>query len=253
MSTVNPEYIRYLQTTLPNTGAVDGIAGTLTMAAIDRVGLVPLHWSKKRRIVGTIQALASVQGIEATLDGYDGPQTQYAFLQITAKDPSDVRPDPTYKKGAYPPTDTKTLIEIYGPVGTNQVRLTCPYPLRLAWDLKHTIRSFSCHAKVRSSAEQAYALVLNHYGFEEIRRLGLDLWGGCLNVRKVRGGNRYSEHSWGIAIDTDPSHNQLRWDHTKARLAQPEYSAWHSTWESVGWVNLGKAKDMDWMHSRFNE
>ena len=45
----------------------------------------------------------------------------------------------------------------------------------------------------------------------EIHRLRLDVWGGCLNVRKMRGGTRNSMHSWGIALDYDPQNNQLKW------------------------------------------
>ena len=112
------------------------------------------------------------------------------------------------------------------------------------------VRSFSIHRLVRDSAANAMEGVLEYYGLEEVRRLGLDLFGGCLNVRKVRGANRLSTHSWGIAIDWDPAHNRLRWNSTKARLAKNAYKPWHGFWEENGWVNLGREKDFDWMHFR---
>ena len=87
-----------------------------------------------------------------------------------------------------------------------------------------------------------------HYGVSGLQSMGLDLWGGCLNVRKMRGGTKYSTHSWGIAMDWDPAHNQLRWDKNKALLAQPRYEMWWKFWEEEGWVSLGRARDYDWMH-----
>ena len=90
--------------------------------------------------------------------------------------------------------------------------------------------------------------VLSAYGENEIHRLGLDLFGGCLNVRKKRGGSQMSTHSWGIAVDYDPSHNKLRWGMDRARFAKPEYLEWWKIWESEGWVSLGRQRNFDWMH-----
>jgi hypothetical protein len=90
--------------------------------------------------------------------------------------------------------------------------------------------------------------VLSHYGEEKIKALGLDMFGGCLNVRKIRGGNRYSTHSWGISIDYNPAQNKLRWGKDKAQFAKPEYDMWWKCWEDEGWISLGRLKDYDWMH-----
>ena len=76
----------------------------------------------------------------------------------------------------------------------------------------------------------------------------LDLWGGCLNVRKMRGGSRYSMHSWGIAIDYDPGKNRLKWGRDRAAFAKPEYDTWWRLWEEEGWVSLGRTRNFDWMH-----
>jgi hypothetical protein len=58
-------------------------------------------------------------------------------------------------------------------------------------------------------------------------------------------------HSWGIAFDFDPDHNQLKWDHTRASFARPEYKKWLDLWEEEGAVSLGRARDYDWMHIQF--
>jgi hypothetical protein len=58
-------------------------------------------------------------------------------------------------------------------------------------------------------------------------------------------------HSWGIAFDFDPDRNQLKWDHTRASFARPEYEKWFYLWEEEGAVSLGRARDYDWMHIQF--
>ena len=93
--------------------------------------------------------------------------------------------------------------------------------------------------------------VLQAYGADLINDLGLDLFGGCFNHRKVRGGKRLSTHSWGIAIDWDPANNRLRWDHTRARFAGDAYADWLDIWAAYGFANLGRVRDYDWMHHRF--
>ena len=83
--------------------------------------------------------------------------------------------------------------------------------MRLAWNTRTKVARTSCHERIHDSAARIFDRVLDHYGPEEIRRLGLDLFGGCLNVRRMRGGSAWSMHSWGIAFDFDPANNRLKW------------------------------------------
>lgn len=64
----------------------------------------------------------------------------------------------------------------------------------------------------------------------------MDLFGGCLHVRKKRGGNTWSIHSWGAAIDLDPVHNKQNWTRVKATMPDKVID----TFEKEGWINLGK-------------
>lgn len=102
----------------------------------------------------------------------------------------------------------------------------------------------------QDGAEAAFARheLLSRAIKEGIRALGLDLFGGCLNVRAMRGGKALSMHSWGIAIDVDPEHNPLRWGRDKARMAGPDYAPFLDIWESEGWISLGRERNYDWMH-----
>jgi hypothetical protein len=64
----------------------------------------------------------------------------------------------------------------------------------------------------------------------------------------MRGGSRFSMHSWGIAIDFDPERNQLHAHAPEARLSHADAAPFWKAWEAEGWVSLGRAKNYDWMH-----
>jgi hypothetical protein len=204
--------------------------------------------------------MCQLEDIEAgPVDGYWGPQTEYAYSIykekiITGKTPEPWRDDEGI--GATPvantwPVQTQSELErYYGPVGTNQTSVVVPYPLKIAWKTEKIITKFSCHESIADPIVRVMTRVKDHYG-DKISALGLDLWGGCLNVRKMRGGSKWSTHSWGIAIDWDSARNPLRANHTRAHFARPEYNTWWKLWEEEGAVSLGRARDYDWMHVQF--
>lgn len=238
---------------------VDGIAGRKTEAALMAVSAIPNHWSKDRKMIGYIQHVCALEGINAgPVDGYWGPQTDYGFSQLkealkTGSAPQPWRDDEGIGArpvaGSWPVQTQSELERYYGPVGQNQTSVVVPYPLKIAWKLDRVITKFSCHEKVADSIVRVMTRAKDHYG-DDIETLGLDLWGGCLNVRKMRGGTKWSTHAWGIAIDWDPARNRLRWDHTRANFAKPVYDQWWKLWEEEGWVSLGKSRDYDWMHTQ---
>jgi hypothetical protein len=120
--------------------------------------------------------------------------------------------------------------------------------MRIAWNLRQKVNSTLCHEQVADSAARVFNRVLDHYGEVKIVDLHLDLFGGCYNKRPIRGGSRWSLHSWGIAFDFDPSRNRLRWGRDRAAFAKPEYKAWWQIWEEEGWLSLGRERNFDWMH-----
>jgi lysozyme family protein len=248
---------------------IDGIYGRSTRRAIQALLLSHgisdcIGWTLGRLLIAGQQAICHYDGIDAgEIDGIDGPQTQYARNVYAARKSGDnsVETWRDHDDGKPPRTDppAKAIVwpiqrdvrSIFGEVGQHQTKLVFPYPMRLAWDTATVVSSTSCHEKVHDAAERVLKRAFSEYGLEKIKDLRLDLFGGCLNVRKMRGGSAWSMHSWGIAFDFDPDRNQLRWDHTRASFATPEYKRWFELWEEEGAISLGRARDYDWMHVQF--
>ena len=147
---------------------------------------------------------------------------------------------------------TKELIAKYGkPNVTGKGYLETiilPYPMRLAWDPTTEVTKMSCHKLVKGKFLAIFTDIYATYGEEKIKELGIDLFGGCFNFRKMRGGSDWSRHSWGVAIDLDPERNLLKESHKTARFARPEYKPMIDIFYKHGFVSLGVEKDYDWMH-----
>jgi lysozyme family protein len=250
-------------------GDVDGDYGPLSQAAIQAFLLhqgeaAAAGWRGERLIIAGAQALCRLDKIDVGgIDGVIGPQTRYAFEVYAGRKAGDTSPekwrDPDENKPPNTPPPAQAanwprqggVPAYFGGLGQNQTKLKFPYPMRLAWSPSQTVNSTSCHSKVHDAARRVLARVLEHYGEAKIRDLRLDYFGGCLNVRKMRGGSAWSMHSWGIAFDFDPDRNQLKWDHTRAAFAKPAYKKWFELWEEEGAISLGRARDYDWMHVQF--
>jgi hypothetical protein len=128
------------------------------------------------------------------------------------------------------------------------VTIKLPYKMRLSWDIKTTVSKMSCHKDVATNFINVFNDLLEHYGYDEIVKLGIDLFGGCFNYRAMRGGNQYSKHSWGIAIDLDPLRNKLKETSKTARFARSEYKPMIDIFYKHGFISLGRERNFDWMH-----
>lgn len=153
--------------------------------------------------------------------------------------------------------NTQEVINKYGaPNETGKGYLTpikLPYPVRIAWDLNSSARSMSCHKLLTTNFLSVFSSLLKYYGYEELVRLGIDLYGGCFNYRKMRGGDSWSMHSWGIAIDLDPSRNLLKETSITARFARPEYKPMIDIFYANNFISLGVEKNYDWMHFQIKD
>ena len=140
---------------------------------------------------------------------------------------------------------------VFGEVGTGQVIIDLPYPMKLAWQPATVVNRMSCHSLIAPRMGGIFADILAILGEDGIAELGLDMYGGCLNVREKRGGGGQSMHSWGIAVDIDPSRNKLKWGDDKARLAQADADPFWRIVERHGAISLGRTQNYDWMHFQF--
>ncbi|MCK9401416.1 MAG: M15 family metallopeptidase [Bacteroidales bacterium] len=237
-------------------GEVDGVAGSGTESALNKITGLEKSWNISRKIHGFIQLLCQENGISpGDIDGYWGSQTEYALNQYLYLKENGQLPDPwrpeersPVNPNNWPVQYTAGFDAFYGPKGSSLVKLQLPYTHRLSWDLQTSVNSFSCHQKVHDSMKRVLTNVFNYYGPDKIRELRLDSWGGCYNERPIRGGTKWSMHSWGIAVDFDPGRNKLDWGRDKASFAQPVYNKWWQFWEDEGWVSLGRERNFDWMH-----
>lgn len=150
------------------------------------------------------------------------------------------------------------IISKYGKPGTGIVSMTLPYPMRIAWDLAHSVTHIQCHTLVVVRLTGVFTDLLAHYGLPELQRLNIDIFGGCFNMRAKRGTEKkavpeWSRHSWGIAIDLDPVRNGLKTPWRLAEFSKPEYAPMVEIFYKHGFFSLGKEKNYDGMHFETNE
>lgn len=143
------------------------------------------------------------------------------------------------------------IIAKYGKPGDpdNFTIITVPYPMRIAWDLSQTITRFQCHKLIATNLLNVFNDLLTHYGLVELQRLGIDLFGGCVNVRLMRGSKKkWSRHAWGLALDLNPAQNGLKTPWAKAQFSKPDYKPMIEIFYKHGFFSLGKEKNYDAMH-----
>jgi len=142
----------------------------------------------------------------------------------------------------------KDLTTFYGRRGTNQTAIILPFPMKLAWKKQQLITKMTLNKRCAESASRCFQRISEVYNEKARLELGIDIFSGSLNVRKMRGSNRWSTHSWGCAIDFDNQRNGLHWHKPKARLSHDDARPFWEIWEAEGWLSLGRARNFDWMH-----
>jgi len=216
-------------------GPIDGIVGPKTRAAIKAF---QKRWGLKVTSVADVNTVAALRADPAAIT----PPDQVKIPDRDADLPEESPPvSPIWPRQADCPT-------FYGEVGTNQTQIAVPFDMVLAWDKSVKLRKMTLHTKVAPGALRVLEKASAIFSRAERENLGLNLFGGSLNVRKMRGGTKWSMHAWGIAIDFDPQRNALTTHAPKSRLSQADARPWWELWEAEGWLSLGRSRDFDWMH-----
>lgn len=215
-------------------GPIDGDIGEKTIAALK--AFEAKHGFK---IDGTADP-AVVQALRASASAVS------PAIMVTIPN-RDVTPDIELAIPKVWPREADCMA-FYGNVGANQTQVALPFDMYLAWSPSTRVTKITVNKKVADSVARVFRQLAEVYSKSERNALGIDLFGGSLNVRKKRGGNTYSMHSWGIALDFDPERNQLSWKKPQARLSHADALPFWKAWEDEGWLSLGRARNFDWMH-----
>ena len=123
-----------------------------------------------------------------------------------------------------------------------------PFPMYLAWDKTIKVTKISCHKLIAERLLKVFNELLEFYGEDKIHELGIDIYGGCFNYRKMRGGSSMSRHSWGIAIDLDPERNGLKQTFNQSQFSNLDYVTMMDIFYENGFLNYGIEFDLDTMH-----
>lgn len=187
------------------------------------------------------QIAAIQQHLGVTADGIMGPITIGAIQQELG-----ITPRPIWPTQA----EVRNGKSIYGAAGNeaNLVSISPAYPL--FYEGK-SISSIRVHKGIALHVQQVLREVLEHYGRDEIERLGLDQYSGSYAYRSTTAGSSLSMHAWGIALDWAAASNGYSTKAPRASLSDPDCQRWWEIWEEHGAVSLGRECDMDWMHVQF--
>ena len=273
--TVNHAIQYYLHTLKLYKGDIDGKIGPQTREAINTLlsknKIDTTKWSTAKKLLAAEQLFYQSEKIDiGKIDGIEGPMMRHARDVFNASLVTTWRDRFEQMNKVTPVIPIKPIIpkfntlisashwprqsdcaKFYGGVGKNQVTCELPFTMVLAWDTKQKVNSYSCHKLVKEPMERIWNRTLEHYGYDKIVDLRLHYFGGCLNVRKMRGGSAWSMHSWGIAVDIDPDRNSLHMNAKQATLSKPAYDKFWQFVYDEGAISLGKERNFDWMHLQF--
>ncbi len=187
----------------------------------------------------TIRRIQKHLGLEQ--DGIIGPQTLRAITTSLG-----IKEIPTWPTQA----EVRHGNSIFGAPGREDA-LVSILPAYTLYYEGSPVRSIRVHTHIAPHVKRALEEVLQHYGSDEIHRLGLDQFGGCYNYRPTATGKSLSLHAWGIALDFAPRSNAYAVKSPRATLSHPDCDAWWHIWEQHGAISLGRERNFDWMHLQF--
>lgn len=174
--------------------------------------------------------------IGVTPDGVWGPKSSEACKAYLKGFMPSVSP--------WPASDLRSMCAFYGEPGDESqlIAIDFPYPMFYGGKI---VRQTRLHHKC------AYSLLRVLRRIKDILPQYPDItdeaedYGGCYNFRKKRGGNGYSMHAWGAAIDLDADDNTFR-DPWPSKADMPLEIMVEFARE--GWISGGAFFGYDAMH-----
>lgn len=253
-------------------GAIDGLIGPLSRKAIagamrrwgSEYTFVANSANFERQFIASVQAILDAMGHEpGVIDGYYGHNTAGALESYAYK---ELHGEPLrYRRNMSPGIKLKTdpsslptqseMGKFYGTPGksTGTVRhnlktVELPYTMVADWATDVLITRVTLHQKCVDSFIQAQKSIVEHYGLDKWKSLGLNRYAGGYNPRKMRHGSKWSTHAYGCAVDIYAAPNGLRTRCPDALFCNPEYEAFLDIMEALGWLPAIRLWGADAMH-----
>ena len=162
---------------------------------------------------------------------------------------------------AWPPEESQALVNFFGAFqlradgfptagweAANLTTIVAPFPLMASWDAAVTITRIRCHRLVAASLKGVLQSILGQYGtVAAVHAARMHLYGGVYNFRRISGSAQLSLHSYGAAIDLDPTNNPLGkpWQADTGMMPLPVVTLF----EAAGWKWGGRFQHRkDCMH-----
>lgn len=204
--------------------------------------------------IKNLQQMLKERGFDpGPIDGIPGPRTEAAWLAF-----EEAREKDEQRSHAFTATNWPRQREVPNYFGAIEIgkdglpterwqnrfltQIRLPYPMRLSWDHDTVVRSITCHKSVARDLSNILGEILEYYGsVAAVKEARMDLYGGCYNFRRMRGGSNLSMHSYGIAIDIDPERNPLgrKWEPDKGMMPEAVIAifkrhgwTWGGDWKS---------------------
>lgn len=152
-------------------------------------------------------------------DGFWGPKSIAACQRHLRK----MMPQPH----PWPRSSVSAITRFYGRHGDRGgytpplKKIQVPYDMRLYSASGGRVRNIAVHAKIADAVLWAFEDLLVIFPTARDRRAaGIDVFDGCYNPRRMRGGTSWSMHAWAIALDFNAAKNgnQTAWP---ARATMP--------------------------------
>jgi peptidoglycan hydrolase-like protein with peptidoglycan-binding domain len=218
----------------------------------------PTTTTEARRRTGCAQAcLAELGYSPGKIDGWNGLNTTEAinaFLYKLANGKPEVierAPLPTAPQTSSIPRQSE-VDTVYGKPGpqieSRLVTIELPFKLRIDWNLRQSTNKIRVHRDCAPQLKKALIEVREHYGEARMKELGIDRYMGAYNHRKMRGGNRWSMHAYGCAIDFFAEPNGLRTPCPQALFCGPDYKDFLDIMEANEWLPAIRLWGKDAMH-----